>query len=99
MREPFRWIVDRNPFYLLSACCGLLGCWLLGDVSRPELRDTALKIAALLGYETAVVALAVWLSKTEATVRDAAMLSVLAVTLSADAAFFSTETAMLQPAA
>ena len=37
-----RWIVDRNPFYLLSACCGLLGCWLLGDVSRPDLLDTAI---------------------------------------------------------
>jgi len=100
MRAPsVRWIVDRNPFYLLSACCGLLGCWLLGDVSRPDLLDTAMKTAALLVYETAVVALAVWLSRKDAAVRDGAILSVLTVALAADAAFFSTETAMLKPAA
>ena len=94
-----RWIVDRNPFYLLSAGCGLLGCWLLGDVSQPDLRDTAMKVAALVLYETAVVALAVWLAKKDATVRDAAILSMLTVTLTADAAFFSTETAMVGPTA
>jgi len=100
MRAPsVRWIVDRNPFYLLSACCGLLGCWLLGDVSRPDLLDTAMKTAALLVYETAVVALAVWLSRKDAAVRDGAILSVLTVALAADAAFLSTETAMLKPAA
>jgi hypothetical protein len=100
MEKPsLRWIVDRNPFYLLSACCGLLGCWLLGDISRPDLLDASLKIVALTAYEIAVVALAAWLSKNKATLRDAAILSVVTVTLTADAAFLSTETAMLKPAA
>ena len=48
-----RWIIDRNPFYMLSACCGLAGCWLLGDISRPDLADVAIKVSAVLAYEIA----------------------------------------------
>ena len=79
-----RWIVDRNPFYVLSACCGLAACWLLGDVSRPDLADVATKVAAVFAYEIAVAVLAVWLAKRVATTRDAAILSVLALTLTAE---------------
>lgn len=95
-----RWIVDRNPFYMLSACCGLAACWLLGDVSRPDLADVATKVAAVFAYEIAVAVLAVWLAKRVATTRDAAILSVLALTLTADISFFYTQAAMLrvQPA-
>jgi hypothetical protein len=83
-----RWIVDRNPFYMLSACCGLAACWLLGDVSRPDLADVAMKVAAVFVYEIAVAVLAVWLAKRVTTGRDAAILSVLALTLTADISFF-----------
>src|SRR5688572_12702449 len=88
-----RWIVDRNPFYVLSACCGLAACWLLGDVSRPDLADVATKVAAVFAYEIAVAVLAVWLAKRVATTRDAAILSVLALTLTADISFFYTQAA------
>ena len=91
-----RWIVDRNPFYVLSACCGLAACWLLGDVSRPDLADVATKVAAVFAYEIAVAVLAVWLAKHVATTRDAAILSVLALTLTADISFFYTQAAMLR---
>jgi uncharacterized membrane protein YqgA involved in biofilm formation len=90
-----RWIVDRNPFYMLSACCGLAGCWLLGDVSRPDLADVAMKVSAVFVYEIAVVVLAVWLAKRVATRRDATILSVLTLVLTADVSFFYTQAAML----
>ena len=45
-----------NAVVGIEAFCGLLGCWLLGDISRPDLLDTAMKVAALLADETAVVA-------------------------------------------
>src|SRR5688572_6722224 len=91
-----RWIVDGNPFYVLSACCGLAACWLLGDVSRPDLADVATKVAAVFAYEIAVAVLAVWLAKHVATTRDAAILSVLALTLTADISFFYTQPSMLR---
>lgn len=93
---PLRWIVDRNPFYMLSACCGLAACWLLGDVSRTDLGDVAMKVAAVFAYEIAVAVLAVWLAKRVETTRDAAILSVLALTLTADISFFYTQAAMLR---
>src|SRR5262245_12765499 len=91
-----RWIVDRNPFYMLSACCGLAGCWLLGDISRPDLADAAMKVSAVLAYEIAAVVLAVWLAKRVTTHRDAMILSVLTVALAADVSFFYTQAAMLR---
>ncbi len=94
----FHRIADRNPFYLLSACCGLLGCWLLGDLSQQDVADTAMRIGGVLAYELAVVSLGVWLAKQAGMQRDAAILSVLALVLIADFSFFYTQAAMLKPA-
>jgi hypothetical protein len=91
-----RWFADRNPFYLLSACCGLLGCWLLGSIARQEVLDVGLRIAGILAYELLVVYLGVWLAKKESMRRDAAILSVLTLILLADFSFFYTQAAMLK---
>jgi hypothetical protein len=90
-----RWIADRNPFYLLSACCGLLGCWLLASISRQDLLDVALRIAGVVAYEVLAVCLGVWLAKNASMLRDAAILSVLTLILIADFSFFYTQAAML----
>ena len=95
------WIADRNPFYLLSACCGLLGCWLLGDVSQPDALDAALRIFGVLAYQLVVVALGVWLARQAGMRRDAAILSVLSLILAVDISFFYLQASMLsmKPAA
>jgi len=90
-----RWIADRNPFYLLSACCGLLGCWLLASISRQDMLDVALRIAGVVAYELLAVCLGVWLAKNASMLRDAAILSVLTLILIADFSFFYTQAAML----
>src|SRR5262245_27384269 len=90
-----RWIADRNPFYLLSACCGLLGCWLLASISRQDALDVALRITGVAAYELLAVCLGVWLAKNASMVRDAAILSVLTLILIADFSFFYTQAAML----
>jgi len=89
------WIADRNPFYLLSACCGLLGCWLLGDVSQPDALTAASRISGVLAYQLVVVALGVWLARQNGMRRDAAILSVLTLILGADISFFYLQAAML----
>jgi hypothetical protein len=94
----FHWIADRNPFYLLSACCGLVGCWLLGDLAQQDVADAAMRIVGILAYELAVVSLGVWLAKQAGMQRDAAILSVLTLVLIADFSFFYTQAAMLKPA-
>src|SRR5215510_4236957 len=91
-----RWIADRNPFYLLSACCGLLGCWLLGSLSQQGLLDVALRITGVLAYELLVVCLGAWLAKKSSMRRDAAILSVLTLILLADFSFFYMQAAMLK---
>src|SRR5215831_4369708 len=91
-----RWIGDRNPFYLLSACCGLLGCWLLGSISPQEVLDLALRITGVLAYELLVVCLGAWLAKNLSMRRDAAILSVLTLILLADFSFFYPQAAMLK---
>ncbi|HEX4996580.1 MAG TPA: hypothetical protein VFY29_00030 [Terriglobia bacterium] len=90
-----RWIADRNPFYMLSACCGLVGCWLLGDMSRPDAIDVVIRIGGVVTYELAAVLLGVWLSKRFSATRDAAILAVVTLILTADFSFFYTQAAML----
>jgi hypothetical protein len=93
----FRGVADRNPFYLLSACFALWGCWLLGNISREDFFDAAIRIAGVLVYQVAVVRLGIWLSNRRDTRRDAVILFVLALVLAADFSFFYTQVAMLRP--
>ena len=90
--------LDRrpNPFYLLSACCGLLGCWLLGSISRQDGIDVALRITGVLAYELLAVCLGAWLAKKPGMRRDAAILSVLTLILLADFSFFYMQAAILK---
>jgi hypothetical protein len=80
---------------MLSACCGLVGCWLLGDIARQDIIDVVVRIASLLAYQAIVVLLALWLARRQGTRRDAAILSVITLVLAADFAFFFTQSAML----
>ena len=38
-RSPLRFIVDHNPFCLLSGLCMLVGCWLLSDALHTKAGD------------------------------------------------------------
>ncbi len=86
------WIADRNPFYLLSAVCLILGCWLLGHTSQ-SLPGLSALIAGLVAYELLAVPLALWLARQRAFGRDAAIVSVLVIFLAADFTFFYSQAA------
>jgi hypothetical protein len=72
-----RFIVDRNPFYLLSAVCMLVGCILLTNSTSftPISRSRLLVMLGTLNcYEALLIGLAVWLIATRDLVRDGAIL-------------------------
>ena len=61
-RTPWEWIVDYNPFYLLSACCMLFGVFAMNDSldwSPLPQNNLLVLIATLNVYELALVVLAV----------------------------------------
>lgn len=70
-------VVDRNPFYLLSAVCMLIGCILLTNSTSftPISRTRLLVMLGTLNcYEALLIGLAVWLIATRDLVRDGAIL-------------------------
>jgi len=103
----WRWIVDRNPLFLISGVCMLGGCFLVSGAIHAydpaEVGEWAalLMLIALLAvlnlYEFAVIWLGLALSRTQALVRDARHLLGLALLLLIDAAFVYNETSIFKP--
>jgi hypothetical protein len=77
MQSLLQLIVDRNPFYLLSALCMLVGCILLTNSTSysPIARGRLLVLLGTLNvYEFLLIGLAVWLIARRDLVRDGAIL-------------------------
>lgn len=103
----WRWIIDRNPLFLISGVCMLGGCFLVSGAIHAydpaEVGEGAvlLMLAALLVvlnvYEFAVIWLGLALSRTKTLVRDTRHLLGLALLLFIDAAFVYNETSIFKP--
>ncbi len=101
----WRWVIDRNPMFLISGVLILAGCFMVSrhiHAIDPDAVAEGLVVKMLIGlllvlnlYELLVIALGLLLAKTRTLVRDARHLLGLALLLLADAAFVYTETAML----
>ena len=92
-RRIVNWLADYNPFYLLSACCMLLGIFVLNDSLdwSPLPQDNLLVLIATLNvYELALVCLAVVLLR-RGLLRDGMFLLLLEAFFLADAGFLNME--------
>ena len=106
-RDRWRWLIDRNPLFLISGVCMLIGCFLVSgaihvyDPAEVGKRTVLLLLIALLVvlnvYELAVIWLGLKLARTQSLVRDARHLLGLALLLVVDAAFVYTETSIFAP--
>ncbi|CAN5469627.1 hypothetical protein BH09PLA1_BH09PLA1_09440 [soil metagenome] len=89
-----QFIVENNPFYLLSAACMLLGLMTLTNSLSfspiPHHRLIAL-IGTLNVYEAVLIGLAVWLIVKRRLVRDAEILLAIEALFVADGAMLSAE--------
>src|SRR5580765_4984854 len=89
-----RWIVDRNPFYLLSAVCMLFGCVALTNSSSwTSIRLNRLLIltATLNFYEVLLIGLAVFLIVHRKLRRDGMILLILEAFFLVDVTFLNSE--------
>jgi len=103
----WRWVIDRNPLFLISGVCMLGGCFLVSgaihayDPAEVGEGVVLLMLIALLAvlnvYEFAVIWLGLTLSRTQTLVRDARHLLGLALLLVIDAAFVYNETSIFKP--
>lgn len=93
-RKFSRFIVDHNPFFLLSGVSMLLGCYLINAAAH-EQKDRVDLIVGLLGvfnvYELLVIGLGLFLARGRGLVRDGAYLLLLEVLLLSDLTFLYTE--------
>jgi hypothetical protein len=87
-------LVENNPFYLLSAACMLLGLMTLTNSLSfspiPHHRLIVL-IGTLNLYEAVLIGLAIWLITQRKLVRDAEILLAIEALFLADGAFLSAE--------
>ena len=89
-----RFIVDHNPFYLLSALLMLLACLLLGNTMTwsPIGVDRILTLIAVLNvYELLLVGLGLYLITRRGLVRDGVMLLVFEAFFVVDVGFLNSE--------
>lgn len=89
-----RFIVDHNPFYLLSAACMLAGCLALTNTlswSPVGLGRILILIATLNLYEALLIALGLFLVVRRGVVRDGVMLLFLEALFLVDTAFLNSE--------
>jgi hypothetical protein len=95
-RKRVFWIIDHNPFYLLSALSMLFGCYALNHVMNVQAGELW-KLIALLAttnlYELLLVALGVLLYARLGLVRDAVFVLMTELLFLADATFLNGETA------
>ncbi len=99
-RAVLNWLAEYNPFYLLSACCMLLGIFVLNDSldwSPLPQNNLLILIATLNVYELALVILAVVLLR-RGLVRDGMFLLLLEAFFLADAGFLNMEIFTTDPA-
>ncbi|HEV2295860.1 MAG TPA: hypothetical protein VGR35_18585 [Tepidisphaeraceae bacterium] len=99
-RRIVNWLAEYNPFYFLSACCMLLGIFVLNDslTWSPLPRNNLLILIATLNvYEAALVVLAVVLLR-RGLVRDGMFLLFLEAFFLADAGFLNMEIFTTDPA-
>src|SRR5688500_1545602 len=92
-------LVDYNPFYFLSACCMLLGIFVLNDSldwSPLPQQNLLVLIAALNVYELALLGLGLFLLQRGLT-RDALFLLLLEAFFLADAGFLNMEVFTTDP--
>lgn len=99
-RAVLNWLAEYNPFYLLSACCMLLGIFVLNDSldwSPLPQNNLLILIATLNVYELALVVLAVVLLR-RGLIRDGMFLLFLEAFFLADAGFLNMEIFTTDPA-
>ncbi len=93
-RSPLRFILDHNPFYLMSAISMLLGCFALLHALQPHPGQIA-KLILLLGmlhvYEFLLLGLAVFLIGRLGMRRDGHILLIIQSVFLADATFLTAE--------
>lgn len=101
-RHPWlRFVIDHNPFFLLSGASMLLGCFLINHAAHTDIDDHG-RLWLLLGllavfnvYEALVVPLGLYLLRARSLVRDAGYLLFLEVFLLADTSLIFNEIATL----
>ncbi len=94
-KNPIAWIVDHNPFYLLSALCMLFGCYALQhamNLQAGELWKLISLLATINAYELLLVALGCLLYSRRGLVRDAGYVLMIELLFLVDAAFLNGET-------
>ena len=96
-RRPWwHWIVEYNPFYLLSAVAMLAGVGALSNTTTWEpvpLSRLLPLLATLQAYEVACLAVGVWLFRTLGPRRDALQLLALVALFAVDVSFLMSEIA------
>lgn len=108
MKVPrWRWLIDRDPLFLLSGVCMLAGCFLISryihELDPSEIgHNAAVKLLIMLivvlnVYEFAVIGLGLGLAKSKTLVRDSRHLLGLALVLLVDFAFVYNETSTVDP--
>jgi hypothetical protein len=93
------WLADYNPFYFLSACCMLLGIFVLNNSltwSPLPQHNLLVLIATLNVYELALVGLAIVLMR-RGLMRDGMFLLLLEAFFMADAGFLNMEVFTTDP--
>ncbi|MEO0476942.1 MAG: hypothetical protein AAF085_13370, partial [Planctomycetota bacterium] len=106
-QDRWRWVIDRNPLFLISGVCMLGGCFLVSGVIHgydpaeigegPVLMMLIALLAVLNVYEFTVIWLGLALSKSQTLVRDTRHLLGLALLLIVDASFVYNETSIFKP--
>src|SRR5689334_18863840 len=88
----WRFVVDRNPFYLLSAACMLFGCIALTNSSSwspIKLQRLLILTATLNFYELLLIGLALFLIVRRGLWRDGAILLILEAFFLVDVTFLN----------
>src|SRR4051812_6475528 len=90
----WRFVIDRNPFYLLSAVCMLFGCIALTNSSSwvsIRLQRLLILTATLNFYELLLIGLALFLIVKRGLMRDGTILLVLQAFFLVDVTFLNSE--------
>ncbi|MEM1212588.1 MAG: hypothetical protein AAGI68_09860 [Planctomycetota bacterium] len=95
-----QWLMDRNPFFLLSGVMLLFGCFAVTrgiDTMDGKYWRLVGLIAAVNVYEGLAIGVGLWLSRSRALVRDARWLLGLAVLLAVDVTLLGNAVATDEP--
>lgn len=87
--------VHHNPFYLLSALCMIVGCYVLNaglELRTGEVHRILILIGTLSLYELMLVALGLFLIRSRGVLRDGRTLLLLQIVFLVDLTFLNAET-------